>query len=94
VKVFIDYCENVIIGKDDAVFCFFCGMGLKEWEKGDTAWGEHARWSPDCTYVNDVKGQEFIEMERLRDTNPEEVNTIMYSKERQCIYLIAVYRGP
>ncbi|XP_061177402.1 baculoviral IAP repeat-containing protein 3-like [Saccostrea echinata] len=59
-------------GKGDAVFCFFCGLGLQEWEEGDTPWGEHARWSPECVFVINVKGRDFIEIERLRNTNPAE----------------------
>lgn len=67
---FISFTEN-----SDAVYCFYCGIGLKEWKEGDTAWGEHAKWSPDCVFVRNIKGPDFIEMDRLKDSNPEEVNS-------------------
>lgn len=67
---FISFTEN-----SDAVYCFYCGIGLKEWKEGDTPWGEHAKWSPDCVFVRNIKGPDFIEMDRLKDSNPEEVNS-------------------
>lgn len=72
-------------GKSDAVFCFFCGLGLQEWEEGDTPWGEHARWSPECVFVINVKGHDFIELEKLRNTNPDEylARRELYSKDKQ-----------
>ncbi|XP_078321655.1 baculoviral IAP repeat-containing protein 8-like [Crassostrea virginica] len=59
-------------GNNDVVFCFYCGVGLEKWEEGDEPWGEHARWSPNCVFVINIKGQEFIEIEQLRNSNPEE----------------------
>lgn len=67
--LFISFTEN-----SDAVYCFYCGIGLKEWKEGDTPWGEHAKWSPDCVFVRNIKGQDFIEMERLKESDPKEVN--------------------
>lgn len=66
----------------DAVYCFYCGIGLKEWKAGDTPWGEHAKWSPDCVFVRNIKGPDFIEMERPKDSNSEE-NHVRENGERQ-----------
>jgi hypothetical protein len=38
-------------GKDDSVFCFHCGGGLKEWEQEDKPWHLHAKWFSFCQYV-------------------------------------------
>ncbi len=39
------------LGEGDKVKCFSCGVSLHEWEKKDSAYLEHVRWSPDCHYV-------------------------------------------
>ena len=48
-------------GSGDHVRCFFCSGGLKNWEEKDDPWIEHARWFPECLYLKQNKGQEFIE---------------------------------
>ncbi|KAJ8314648.1 hypothetical protein KUTeg_006798 [Tegillarca granosa] len=47
-------------GKDDLVYCFFCGQGLKSWDPEDEPWIEHAKWSPKCKFVHDVHGKDFV----------------------------------
>lgn len=44
----------------DKTICFYCGVGCKFWEEDDVPWEEHARWSPDCTYLLLHKGEEFV----------------------------------
>jgi E3 ubiquitin-protein ligase XIAP len=39
-------------GNGDTVICFSCGVSLKEWERGDTADGEHRRANPSCLFLN------------------------------------------
>lgn len=51
-------------GLSDHVRCFHCGNGLRNWEKDDDPWEEHARWYPECNYVLVKKGQEFIDKVR------------------------------
>ncbi|KAL3883082.1 hypothetical protein ACJMK2_029375 [Sinanodonta woodiana] len=55
-------------GLNDVVRCFACDGGLKNWDPGDEPWIEHARWFPQCPFVQKVKGQDFIELVR-RMTN-------------------------
>ena len=38
-------------GKGDRVYCFCCGVCLKDWVFGDSAYQEHAQWSPFCHFV-------------------------------------------
>ncbi|KAL5004352.1 hypothetical protein ScPMuIL_017808 [Solemya velum] len=47
-------------GFGDAVRCFFCGGGLRNWEDSDDPWVEHARWFPRCSFVQQVKGLDFV----------------------------------
>lgn len=47
-------------GNDDHVRCFYCGIGLRNWDSEDNAFVEHARWSPECQYLKDKKGIDFI----------------------------------
>ncbi|KAK3098054.1 hypothetical protein FSP39_015638 [Pinctada imbricata] len=58
-------------GKDDNVFCFYCGQGLHSWEPEDVPWEEHAKWSPGCVFLHNVKGREFIEWVKHKQTHPE-----------------------
>lgn len=52
-------------GLSDHVRCHHCGSGLRNWEKEDDPWEEHARWYPECKYVLVKKGQEFIDKVRF-----------------------------
>lgn len=38
-------------GRDDSVKCYICECALRQWEPGDTAWGEHRKFSPNCPLV-------------------------------------------
>ncbi|KAJ8315171.1 hypothetical protein KUTeg_007321 [Tegillarca granosa] len=55
----VDFC--FILGKEDIVRCYFCDIGLAEWDAEDDPWAEHARHSPECEYLKREKGLEFIE---------------------------------
>uniref|UniRef100_A0A8C4S0V3 Baculoviral IAP repeat-containing protein 1-like n=1 Tax=Erpetoichthys calabaricus TaxID=27687 RepID=A0A8C4S0V3_ERPCA len=45
----------------DAVQCFCCGGCLAYWEEGDDPWKEHARWFPECKYLQARISQEEAE---------------------------------
>ncbi|KAI0227251.1 Baculoviral IAP repeat-containing protein 7-A [Lamellibrachia satsuma] len=47
-------------GIEDSVKCFSCNGTVRNWERGDDPWTEHARWFPRCNYVRTVKGEAFI----------------------------------
>jgi hypothetical protein len=47
-------------GYNDYARCFFCGGGLRNWEADDNPWVEHARWFPQCAFLKQNKGEEFI----------------------------------
>ncbi|XP_050525793.1 baculoviral IAP repeat-containing protein 2-like isoform X2 [Daktulosphaira vitifoliae] len=48
-------------GQNDQMLCFCCSQGLKDWEDDDEPWTEHARWSPNCSYVLLSKGKTFVD---------------------------------
>lgn len=50
----------VFAGVDDAVRCFFCDGGLRNWTPSDDPWVEHARWFPRCPYLQEEKGSDFV----------------------------------
>lgn len=48
-------------GQGDKTKCFHCDGGLKDWEKDDVPWEQHARWFDRCYYVNFVKGRHYVQ---------------------------------
>ncbi|CAG2242643.1 BIRC2_3 [Mytilus edulis] len=48
-------------GYHDYTRCFHCGGGLRNWESGDDPWVEHARWFPQCGFLQLNKGENFIQ---------------------------------
>ncbi|KAI0216723.1 Baculoviral IAP repeat-containing protein 7, partial [Lamellibrachia satsuma] len=49
-----------LAGIEDSVKCFSCNGTVRNWERGDDPWTEHARWFPRCNYMRTVKGEAFI----------------------------------
>ncbi|PAA60889.1 hypothetical protein BOX15_Mlig000686g3, partial [Macrostomum lignano] len=47
--------------EEDHVKCFFCDLGLKDWDQGDHPEQEHVKFSPLCFFLKSSRG-----MERLR----------------------------
>lgn len=54
-------------GVGDQCICFYCGLGLKDWEKDDEPYQEHAKYSPECAYLIMKKGEEFVNRYRKDD---------------------------
>ncbi|XP_061177609.1 uncharacterized protein LOC133186371 [Saccostrea echinata] len=50
------------VGVSDYVRCFFCGGGLRNWERSDVPWEEHAKWFPRCAFLRNVKGEEYVSL--------------------------------
>ncbi|XP_048380368.2 baculoviral IAP repeat-containing protein 1-like isoform X2 [Stegostoma tigrinum] len=45
-------------GVKDQVQCFSCDGSLANWEEGDDPWQEHAKWFPQCEYLQGQKSEE------------------------------------
>ncbi len=54
-------------GEHDAVRCYTCTGGFKDWESSDDPWEEHAMWYGDkCYYVQYMKGNDYIRDVKLK----------------------------
>ncbi|KAK3585132.1 hypothetical protein CHS0354_034262 [Potamilus streckersoni] len=47
-------------GLSDVVRCYWCDLGLKNWDYGDDPTKEHAKYKQDCVHLRSVKGEDFI----------------------------------
>ncbi|XP_066442507.1 baculoviral IAP repeat-containing protein 7 [Eleutherodactylus coqui] len=47
-------------GHGDSVKCFHCDGGLRNWERGDDAWREHAKWFPRCAFLIQSMGLPYV----------------------------------
>ncbi|XP_062998827.1 baculoviral IAP repeat-containing protein 7 [Elgaria multicarinata webbii] len=47
-------------GEGDYVRCFYCDGALRNWERGDDPWVEHAKWFPRCKFLLQSRGRDFI----------------------------------
>ena len=47
-------------GEADRTVCFYCGKGFVAWQLQDDPFEEHAKHFPNCFYLKNVKGEEFI----------------------------------
>ncbi|XP_053385329.1 baculoviral IAP repeat-containing protein 7-A-like [Mercenaria mercenaria] len=47
-------------GQGDLCRCFTCDGGLKDWSGGDDPCKEHATYFPNCEYINQLKGREYV----------------------------------
>nr|BDV49836.1 MAG: baculoviral IAP repeat-containing protein [Penaeus semisulcatus pemonivirus] len=76
-------------GLSDHVRCFHCGNGIRNWERDDIPWNEHARLYPKCNYVRLMKGQSFID-EIQREENSHQTTTdsptLPARNEVNCLY--------
>ena len=48
------------LGDSDRVKCEYCNGGLKNWERYDDPWMEHAKWFLLCEYLLKNKGVDFV----------------------------------
>uniref|UniRef100_A0A1I8J3Q3 Histone H2A n=1 Tax=Macrostomum lignano TaxID=282301 RepID=A0A1I8J3Q3_9PLAT len=55
--------------EDDHVKCFFCDLGLKDWDAGDVPEMEHAKFSPLCFFLKSSRGLEWLRRSSPRPPN-------------------------
>lgn len=58
--------------------CFTCDGGLKDWSTGDSPVKEHARYFPHCSYINQLKGQEYVRQQQRIPSDSEAVVYILF----------------
>lgn len=62
-------------GVRDRVKCFYCDLGLNEWDPEDDPWTEHARWGNECLFVLMKKSVLFInKVTHFKTTNYYHLN--------------------
>lgn len=66
----------VYTGVGDNVRCYFCGGGLRNWERDDKPWVEHTKWYPECGHILLVKGQKYIDAILKGDVPEEDSGTM------------------
>lgn len=44
----------------DRVQCYNCNGLVHEWELNDCPFGEHAKWFPQCTHINNIRDSNFV----------------------------------
>lgn len=68
---------------EDKTICFYCNVKLNSWEPDDCIFYEHARWSPNCKFLNLIMGRQFIieviKNEKLND-DPKKHAVEIYNK--------------
>ncbi|XP_034980047.1 baculoviral IAP repeat-containing protein 7 [Zootoca vivipara] len=57
-------------GQGDYVRCFYCDGALRNWERGDDPWMEHAVWFPRCKFLLQSRGSDFINSVQEANINP------------------------
>ncbi|XP_065342052.1 baculoviral IAP repeat-containing protein 7-B-like [Cloeon dipterum] len=48
-------------GIGDRVICFYCNLGLKDWDPNDDPFVQHCKWNSSCQYLLMRKGHSFVE---------------------------------
>ncbi|XP_060585939.1 baculoviral IAP repeat-containing protein 3-like isoform X2 [Ruditapes philippinarum] len=60
-------------GQGDLCRCFCCDGGLKDWSSGDDPIKEHARSFPNCSYINSLKGKQYVQSLQPRGLENEHI---------------------
>ncbi|XP_062579766.1 putative inhibitor of apoptosis [Saccostrea cucullata] len=50
---------------------FFCGGGLRNWDRTDEPWMEHAKWFPRCAFLRNNKGDKYVSIVHRRHQEQE-----------------------
>ena len=53
------------LGTHDKVKCFYCNGGLQNWDTHDDPWFEHAKWFPECEFLLQQRGPEYVERVKI-----------------------------
>ncbi|XP_050443226.1 baculoviral IAP repeat-containing protein 7-like [Adelges cooleyi] len=77
-------------GSNDEVRCYYCDGGLQNWELADNPWVEHAKWFPNCDFLNLVKGEKFLDLSLVERFNallnrPRSDDTTSTSQDSQAV---------
>ena len=75
-------------GTADHTVCFHCGGGLGCWMPHDNPWEEHARCYPECQFLINERGEQWIQEHGVTKTQPSSEPVLpdaeTLRKERVC----------
>ena len=63
---------NLILGRGDQVRCFQCSAGLERWGTKDSPWEEHAKWYPNCEFLQLNKGKAYVNKVQAHKWNTQQ----------------------
>ncbi|CAG5125733.1 unnamed protein product, partial [Candidula unifasciata] len=63
-------CGFYYTGFSDKVVCFTCGMGLSDWSPEADPAVQHAKASPQCKFLLQSQGKEFIDSAQIVEVKP------------------------
>nr|DBA22060.1 TPA: hypothetical protein GDO54_013134 [Pyxicephalus adspersus] len=70
-------------GQRDNVRCFHCDGELRNWERGDDPWREHAKWFPRCEFLVQSMGPAYIRsVQDAIGNSPENLPESLRTSER------------
>lgn len=49
------------LNEGDKLKCFYCNGGLQHWQYNEDPWFEHAKWYPNCEYLLQKKGLQYVQ---------------------------------
>ena len=70
----------------DSVRCWWCSVGLNQWDPGDRPLREHTRYSPRCPLLLQLVGTRFV----LRVSNERELTADTNHLLESCPYMLGV----
>ena len=76
-------------GTVDNVMCFWCGLGLNNWEPSDDPVNEHVRFTPRCTWLLRLLGRHRVKALYLRSQGGQQANasSVQSVKEQDYAFL-------
>ncbi|XP_076825429.1 baculoviral IAP repeat-containing protein 7-like [Clavelina lepadiformis] len=75
-------------GIRDVTTCWNCGINLENWSYDDDPYYEHAKWQPNCEYILQQKGVEFVQ--QVLQENPN-LPQPMFIREVETLNFTSVY---
>ena len=72
------------LGEADTICCFTCGVLMKDWQPNEDIWVRHARMSPFCKFVKNLKGADYIQqvLSKNGEYSPPEPQIVIPRKVR------------
>ena len=68
--------------------CYYCGVGLKNWERGDSPWAEHTHWSSSCPHLlNSRAAGGAMGDDKPKGSNDSAESVKQVSRSAECMFI-------